>query len=146
MSLENQIDCKELATCIELIIYATPKKPNIDAECIYVNPIIPSTGFSTIIVGGIHHYHKVGQVSKGGEFALYEPEINSLNSVFLENTNELRKHTPNIILTHEGNIFAESDYYFGDDAFLNESDLETQVSLALKDIPHEMIKRFDYLK
>ena len=139
-------DCKELATCTELIIYATPKKPNIDSECIYVNPIIPSIGFSTIIAGGIHHYHKVGRVSVGGDFTLHEPEIRSLNSVFLENTSELREHTPNIILTHEGGIFAESDIYYGADAFLTKSDLESQVSLALKDIPEEMIKRFDYLK
>ena len=146
MTPENQIDCKELATCTELIIYATPRNPKVAGECIYAKIIVPSTGFSTIIVGGIHHYHNVGRVGVGGEFTLQEPDIDSLSSVFLKKTEELREHTPNIILTHEGSIFAESGYYYGVNAFLTESDLKTQVSLALKDIPQEMVERFYHLK
>jgi len=134
-------DCKELPPCTELIICAT----NSD-ETTFVNTIVRSTDFSTLVFRTLNHYHHVSSFNLNGTLTIQKPDLNSFNYVPLDDSEELRGYLPHIIFTHDGRVFADSELYFGEHTLFNLDELESHVRSSMKNIPQEMVKRFDYLK
>jgi hypothetical protein len=138
-------DCKEMATCTEVIVYATaPGEPPLN-EVTTIHAIINSTNFSTIIFRGIYMLDHLATISPSGHIELVEPPRENTKIALLADSQTLKGYLPNIIFTHDGKVFAGSSTYYGDWPIFNPGDFEEHIFQAVEYIPDEFRGNFDYL-
>ena len=84
-------------------------------------------------------------VNPSGNLDLYEPPRENTKLALLADPLSLLGYIPQIIFTHDGRIFANSNLYHGESPVFTPDDLSEHAVRAASAIPDEFRKNFGYL-